>query len=120
MPILSRLPFILVFNKTDVLSHEFMLEWMKDFEVYQSALEDEEHGYMSTLMHSMCLVLEEFYKDLKVVGVSSYTGQGMDELFEKVEEARVEYYSDFYKEIQKKKMEREVDKIDQNLKKTTL
>ena len=28
----TRLPFILVFNKTDVTPHEFAIEWMSDFE----------------------------------------------------------------------------------------
>lgn len=66
------MPFILVFNKIDVEPHDFALEWMQDFEAYQRALNErgrDEHGemaYSSSLMSSMCLVLEEFYKNLKV------------------------------------------------------
>jgi hypothetical protein len=70
----TKLPFILVFNKTDVQSHQFALDWMSDFEEFQSALashegtRDSEGGptYMNSLMNSMCLVLDEFYKNLKV------------------------------------------------------
>ncbi len=70
----TRLPFILVFNKTDVQRHEFALEWMNDFEVFQAALaghsattdSEGEPTYMSSLMNSMSLVLDEFYKNLKV------------------------------------------------------
>jgi GTPase SAR1 family protein len=120
----TRLPFILVFNKTDVLPHEFMLEWMNDFEAYQEALEaDGGEGYMSTLMNSMCLVLEEFYQGIRVVGVSAYTGQGMEELFEAVDDARKEYYEDFYKEIQDKnklKSAAEVNELDMKLKQTAI
>jgi GTPase SAR1 family protein len=61
----TKLPFVLVFNKTDVLPHEFCIEWMKDFEAFQTALLDDE-TYMSTLMNSMCMVLEEFYQHLRV------------------------------------------------------
>ena len=69
----TKLPFILVFNKTDVQSHEFALEWMQDFEAFQSALaahkgttDDEgEPTYMNSLMNSMSLVLDEFYRHLK-------------------------------------------------------
>lgn len=86
----TKLPFILVFNKTDVVGHEFALEWMSDFEAFQSALEDDS-SYMGTFMNSMCLVLEEFYQHLKVVGVSAVTGAGMDELFVAVDEAVKEY-----------------------------
>lgn len=28
----TRLPIVLMFNKTDVASHEFCLEWMEDYE----------------------------------------------------------------------------------------
>ncbi|KAJ1543614.1 GPN-loop GTPase 1 [Nowakowskiella sp. JEL0078] len=60
----TKLPFIVVFNKTDVVTHDFAVEWMTDFEKFQQALEDDT-SYMGTLINSMCLVLEEFYKTLK-------------------------------------------------------
>lgn len=66
-----------MFNKTDVESHEFALEWMQDFDAFQKALI--EHGsqknsgygdgdptYMDSLMSSMSMVLDEFYKHLTV------------------------------------------------------
>ena len=95
----TRLPFILVFNKTDVQRHDFALEWMQDFEAFQSALasyansrdSEGEPTYMNSLMNSMSLVLDEFYKHLKAVGVSSLTGNGMKEFFEAVEASREEY-----------------------------
>ena len=68
----TRLPFILVFNKVDVEPHDFAIDWMRDFESYQKALNErgrDEHGemaYSSSLMSSMCLVLEEFYNNLRV------------------------------------------------------
>jgi GTPase SAR1 family protein len=70
----TKLPFILVFNKTDVTPHDFALEWMTDFEAFQAALAahsgsrdgDGEPTYMNSLMHSMSLVLDEFYQHLKV------------------------------------------------------
>lgn len=31
----TKLPFVVVFNKTDVVSHEFLQEWMSDFEAFQ-------------------------------------------------------------------------------------
>ncbi len=31
----TKLPMVLVFNKTDVTRHAFALEWMADFEVWE-------------------------------------------------------------------------------------
>lgn len=98
----TKLPFILVFNKTDVKDWDFAREWMTDFEAFQEALlkkkgdagadgEAGEGGFMNSLMTSMSLMLEEFYRNLRACGVSAMTGDGMEDFFEKVEEARQEY-----------------------------
>ncbi|WVQ83917.1 hypothetical protein IAT38_006061 [Cryptococcus sp. DSM 104549] len=108
----TRLPFIIVFNKVDVQPHDFALEWMGDFEKYQEALNDrsrDEHGegsYVNSLMSSMCLVLEEFYNNLRAVGVSAMTGEGMRSFFDAVEEARKEYDADYKPELDRLAAER--------------
>jgi putative protein kinase ArgK-like GTPase of G3E family len=113
---------------------------MRDFEAFQEALlerrqthgEEDGPAYMDSLMNSMSLVLDEFYKHLRVrtaacarlasqtvwalfgrtvdhgswsctqaVGVSAMTGEGMDELFDAVREAREEYEKDYKPELEK-------------------
>ncbi|EHS63031.1 hypothetical protein PGTUg99_024480 [Puccinia graminis f. sp. tritici] len=111
----TRLPFLLVFNKTDVQAHDFALEWMEDFESFQQALVAQNQsneseggsGYMSSLMNSMSLVLDEFYKNLRAVGCSAMTGFGMKEFFEAVDEARQEYENDYRPELVRRQEERE-------------
>ncbi|KIS70309.1 GTPase NPA3 [Mycosarcoma maydis] len=122
----TKLPFILVFNKTDAQSHQFALEWMQDFEKFQQALAagnatdpsstvtqqgldprarnydaEGSQGYMNSLMNSMSLVLDEFYKNLRAVGVSSVTGDGMDDFLAAVQEARQEYLNDYRPELER-------------------
>ncbi|KAF9086907.1 hypothetical protein BGX23_008506 [Mortierella sp. AD031] len=105
----TKVPFILVFNKTDVKSHDFAVEWMTDFEAFQEALQKDK-TYMSSLMNSMSLVLDEFYAHLKVVGVSAVTGAGMDDFLKAVDEAVVEYDQEYKPELERVLEERRLKK----------
>ena len=119
----TKLPMILVFNKTDVRDAAFANEWMTDFEAFQAALRTEEEGgsfggfegvgsgYMGSLLNNMCMVLEEFYNHLSVVGVSSMTGDGIKDFFEAVDEKVKEFERDYRPELERKKKMREEEKI---------
>jgi len=124
----TKLPMILVFNKTDVKDAEFAKEWMTDFEAFQEALKQEQDsgsfggfegsgggvgggsGYMGSLLNSMSLMLEEFYRHLSVVGVSSMTGKGIDEFFKAVGEKAEEFERDYKPELEKRREERQREK----------
>ncbi|OAF62768.1 hypothetical protein VC83_01245 [Pseudogymnoascus destructans] len=123
----TKLPMILVFNKTDVKDAEFAKEWMTDFEAFQEALRAEEEegsfggveggvgvgggsGYMGSLLNSMSLMLEEFYSHLSVVGVSSMTGDGIDQFFEAVQEKADEFNRDYKPELERRRKQRADEK----------
>lgn len=100
----TKLPMIVVFNKTDVRSADFAKEWMTDFEAFQDSLRtnaelnDETSngsGYMGSLINSMSLMLEEFYSTLDVVSTSAYTGEGFDDFLDAVDK-KVDEYNEFY------------------------
>ena len=120
----TKLPMILVFNKTDVKDAEFAKEWMTDFEAFQAALRSEDNrnsgesgsgsGYMSSLLNSMSLMLEEFYRHLSVVGVSSMTGKGMKEFFDAVKVKAEEFKRDYQPELEKRR--RQVQQDEKNKK----
>jgi GTPase SAR1 family protein len=93
-----RLPMVLCLNKIDVQRHEYASEWMADFEAFQAALEGEK-GYGSDLARSLSLVLDEFYQNLRVVGVSALTGEGADALEAAIADAGAEYERDYAKDL---------------------
>lgn len=88
----TQLPMLLAFNKSDVTPCDFAKEWMTNFDAFQTAL-SQDSSYMTSLVQSMSLMLEEFYQHLRVVGCSAWTGENMPEFFRSVEEAVGEYQS---------------------------
>lgn len=94
----TRLPLVVVFNKIDVVPHEFLLEWMQDYETFQEALDemlDESQGFYGSLTRSLSLVLDEFYRQLHSCGVSAATGDGIDEFWKAVDMAVGDFEKDY-------------------------
>ncbi|KAJ6718510.1 XPA-BINDING PROTEIN 1-RELATED [Salix purpurea] len=102
----TRLPLVLAFNKTDVAQHQFALEWMEDFEAFQAAMRSDD-SYMSTFSQSLSLVLDEFYKNLRSVGVSAVSGAGMDAFFEAIEASAEEYLETYKSDLDKRRAEKQ-------------
>jgi GPN-loop GTPase len=128
----TKLPMIMVFNKTDVKDASFAQRWMTDYDALQEALRlDDESGmfggwegrdadqgeggmavsggsgYMGSLLNSMSMVLEEFYAHLSVVAVSARVGTGMDEFFDAVKEKAEEFKRDYQPELERRRQERD-------------
>lgn len=92
----TRLPLVVVFNKTDVVSHEFCLEWMRDYEAFQKALDEvsDSSGFYGSLTRSLSMALDEFYSSFaNACGVSAVTGNGMGEFWKTVKKAAEEDFA---------------------------
>lgn len=114
----SKLPFIIVMNKNDIIHHSFVGEWITNFDSFQNALESET-SYMSNLTRSLSLVLDEFYENIKFVGVSSTTGNGFSDFFEAVKVAEIDYEQNYkaeYEKFKQKKLDKEHKNQEEQLK----
>lgn len=105
----TKLPFIVLLNKIDIVDHSFIQEWMTDFEAFQDALSPS-GSYASNLTLSMSLVLDQFYQNLHSVGVSSMTGLGIDAFLDKLDFCINEFMTEFRPELEKKIKQKEEDK----------
>ncbi|GAA47713.1 xpa-binding protein 1 [Clonorchis sinensis] len=134
-----QLPFLVVLNKTDIIDCGFAIEWMRDFEAFQDALAgsrstdgpielemDSGSGnsgtspYMTSLINSMSLVLDEFYNELRCCGVSSITGEGMDKLLQEINLATNEYHEVYVPMLRNRRSSRKAAKGEQGGTKTAL
>ena len=101
-----KLPFVIALNKIDVVSAQYAVDWMTDFEAFQEALAGET-SYVSNLAQSMSLALDDFYSSLRSVGVSAVTGQGVEPFLAAVREGRQEYLAEYLPEYQRLRREKE-------------
>jgi len=90
----TKLPFMIAFNKVDVMGHSFLQEWMEDFEKIGAAL-SRESSYVASLARSMSLAMEEFYRNIRTVGVSAVTGQGVEDWERAVRDAAEEFHTSY-------------------------
>ncbi|EKX74328.1 ATP binding protein family member protein [Theileria equi strain WA] len=98
-----QLPFIACFNKIDVNRYEICLEWMHDYDqFYESVMKDD--SYMATFSRSCALMLNEFYYNLTVSGISSMTGEGFDEHIKTLDECIHQYKRIYLPWLEKKRI----------------
>jgi len=119
----TRLPLVICFNKTDVVSHEFCMEWMRDFESFQEALDNARSssegggsgggGFYDSLTRSLSLVLEEFYHafETNAVGVSAVTGDGINDFWKVIQQAAKVDFGDYIEDLKHRIAEQEAKRI---------
>ena len=71
--------FGLILNKCDAADADKLIKWIKDYELFMTAIQ-EDSSYLSSLSRSVVLHLSEFYENAPVTKVSAKTGFGFDEL----------------------------------------
>lgn len=118
----TRLPLVICFNKTDVVSHEFCMEWMRDFEAFQEALDNARSdgdggggssGFYDSLTRSLSLVLDEFYHSFEAnaVGVSAVTGDGIEDFWKVIQQAAKVDFGDYVEDLKHRIAEQDAKRV---------
>ncbi|GKU85829.1 hypothetical protein SLEP1_g446 [Rubroshorea leprosula] len=79
---------------------------MEDFEAFQAAISSDSSD-TSTLTQSLSLALDEFYKNLRSVGVSAVSGAGMDAFFKAIEASAEEFMETYKADLDKRQAEKQ-------------
>ncbi|RNE94899.1 XPA-interacting protein, partial [Trypanosoma conorhini] len=99
----QQLPLLLVFNKTDIVSSDGAVGWMKDPDALAEAVNSGgEDNYAGSLVQSLSLFAHGFYEDIPVASVSAASGRGMEELERALAAAKLQYLSDREPELKKR------------------
>ncbi|KAL8273194.1 hypothetical protein Esti_002952 [Eimeria stiedai] len=89
-----KLPFLAAFNKIDAQENSRCIEWVKDYDLFQEALLEDDR-YMGSLGRSTALALCSFYENIEILPLSAVTKQGFEELPVHLEKLRREYQESF-------------------------
>ncbi|KAF9762549.1 GPN-loop GTPase QQT2 [Nosema granulosis] len=84
-----EIPVLCTFNKIDIEKSNLIEEWIRDYEVFRSSLD--ENKLHTPLLGSMALHFEEFYNSIDTVSISSSVGSGKEAFFKKVKEVLEKY-----------------------------
>uniref|UniRef100_A0A914WYQ5 GPN-loop GTPase n=1 Tax=Plectus sambesii TaxID=2011161 RepID=A0A914WYQ5_9BILA len=106
----TKLPFIVVLNKADIVKPTFALKWLSDFESFQEALE-QQTSFMTDLTRSLSLVLDEFYGSLKCVAASAVTGEGMPEVLDAIAAGAEQYEKEYKPQYERLRHEHQSAKV---------
>lgn len=79
-----QLPLVLIFNKIDIVPYEPLVKQLFDASLLHAEL-DRIGDYSSALTSSLNTILQEFYQQLNIVGVSAALGTGLDDLMYSIE-----------------------------------
>ncbi|EAN79325.1 XPA-interacting protein, putative [Trypanosoma equiperdum] len=91
----QQLPLVLLFNKTDVVSSDAAVTWMKDPNALAEAVNSGTDGsYAGSLVQSLSLFTHGFYESIPFASASAASGKGIEELEEALVVAKEQYLRD--------------------------
>nr|UXY87456.1 ATP/GTP-bp [Cryptomonas sp.] len=96
----SRLPLIVILNKIDTTSGDFLREWLNDSDVFDKSLETE-NFFAGSFARSLILTLESFYQKISFVNTSSLSGLGVFQLLNILKKTCLEFAILYQKELEK-------------------
>lgn len=96
----SRLPLMMILNKVDITSADFLREWLNDSDTFDNALEKEDF-FAGSFARSLASTLENFYQKFFFLIVSSLTGIGIFQMLNVLKKTYLEFLISYQSELEK-------------------
>jgi len=95
----TRLPILLLLNKTDITSIDFLREWLIDHESFDQALE-KENFFAGSFARSVAFTIDIFHKKIPFLTLSALTGIGSMNIIQFVKKIWNEFSVSFQTELE--------------------
>jgi len=95
----TRLPLVLILNKIDITSIDFLREWLSDNESFDRTLEDEKF-FAGSFARSLSLAIDVFHKKIPFLNVSAVSGTGSPNIIKCLYRIWKEFSKEFQSELE--------------------
>nr|UXY86989.1 ATP/GTP-bp [Cryptomonas paramecium] len=96
----SRLPVVMLVNKNDIISGDFIKEWMNDSDAFDKVLEREK-TFINSFASSLSLTLENFYNKIPFLKISSLNGIGVYQMLNVLKKIQLEFSTFYQNQLEK-------------------
>lgn len=95
----TRLPLIMILNKIDITSVDFLREWLSDNESFDRALE-KENFFAGSFARSLSLTIDVFHKKIPFLNISASEGTGSSNILRYLFRIWKEFSNEFQSELE--------------------
>merc|ERR1711966_92827 len=95
----TRLPILLILNKADITSVDFLKEWLNDNDAFDNILSKEKF-FAGSFARSLAFSIDIFHKKIPFLSISALSGIGSLNLIKFLKKICLEFFISFQTELE--------------------